>query len=89
MSEIRNRPPVSPRELIPPVQPVTPGQPNREHREGDRPHKPENIKIREGERKRIWVPEPSGTYTKGGKKDGAWKMLTQVEAEELGLEWEE
>lgn len=89
MSEIRNRPPVGPRDVIPPVQPVTPGQPNREHREGDQPHKPEKIKTREGERKRIWVPATSGTYNKSGKKDGEWKMLTQEETEELGLKWEE
>lgn len=89
MSEIRNRPPVGPRDLIPPVQPVFPSKAGREHHETDPPHKPEKKSFREGERKRIWVPDPSGIYSVSVQKKGEWKMLTEEEAQELGLEWVE
>lgn len=88
MSEIRPPRDVE-RPLIPPIEPVTPGQPNKKFKDGESKPVPEKIKLREGERKRIWVPADSGTYNKSGRMDGEWKMLTQAEAEELGLKWEE
>ena len=88
MSEIR-RPSGVDRPLIPPVEPVSGGSSSKKFTPGEQKPAPEKIKLKEGERKRIWVESASGTYNKSGKKDGEWKMLTQAEAEELGLLWEE
>ena len=89
MSEIRNRPPVDPSDVIKPVQPVNPGKKNREFKDDEILLEPKKIVLQEGERKRIWVPATSGTYNKNAQKDGEWKMLTQEEVEELGVKWEE
>ena len=88
MSEIR-RPGPPDRPLIPPVEPVLPGNSNKKFTEGEPHPQPEKIKRREGERKQIWVPVAGGTYNKGGQMEGSWKSLTQEEAEELGLKWED
>ena len=88
MSEIR-RPGPPERPLIPPVEPVFTGNKNKGFTPGEPVPMPEKIKLREGERKRIWVPATGSVYGKGAKLEGDWKMLTQEEAEELGLKWEE
>lgn len=88
MSEIRFRPPGFGRGLIPPVEPVTPGRGGQKFTEGEQ-HPPKELKVREGERKRTWVPSEGAAYDSQGKRLGSWCMLTETEAKELGLKWGE
>ncbi len=89
MSEIRFRLSGAGKDLIPPVEPVTPGRGSQKFTEGEPPRQPEEIKTREGEKRRTWVPDKGVGYTRTGEKAGSWQMLTEAEADELGVTWGE
>ncbi len=95
MIEINRRPPgVEKRPLIPPVTPVTPARSGQKYTEDEErpPHDSglaETLELQGQERRRFLVTDSTTPYGPNAKPTRALKILTKLQAEALGMEWED